>query len=129
MLYKPGACNIGKNEIKKRYAFGVAGFALTAVLLFLYLYYNVSVGLFILLIIPLFAGFEGFYQGRLHFCAGFGMAGKYDFKGTRNEAGRVKDRKQHRLDVLRSMSIHIYSLYSAETVIVLLLIIHGLLST
>ena len=39
-LYQPGECNLGKNEINKRYISGVVGFAVTIILTALLWYYN-----------------------------------------------------------------------------------------
>ncbi len=120
MLYKPGICNIGKNEIRKRYALGASGFILTAILFYLLYVYNFSTLWFVVLVFPMYLGFEGLYQGYFHFCAGFGMSGRYDFRGTRNEQGRVKNKKQHMQDLVRSMWIHVYSVWSAVFVTIVI---------
>ncbi len=127
MLYKPGVCNIGKNEIRKRYALAVLSFIITAVLFCLFYLYSFTTIWFVVLVFPLLFGFEGFYQGYLHFCAGFGMSRRYDFSGTRNEHGVVNDKKQHLKDLIRSMQINAYSIWSAVLVTILLVLLQAIL--
>ncbi len=127
MLYEPGVCNIGKNEIKKRYELAVSGFFLTALLFFLLYFYNFSAVWFVVLFVPLMFGFEGLYQGYLHFCAGFGMSGKYDFSGTKKEHGLVKDKQEHMRDMVKSMQINAYSVWSAVLVTILLMLLKAFL--
>ena len=121
MPYKAGVCNIGKTEIRKRYAFGAAGFVLAAIILVWMSVSGFSHTWFALLAIPLFAGFEGTYQGALHFCAGFGVTGRYDFLGTRKEYGKVTSQKEHKADIMMSLKIHAYSLWSAVLVTIVII--------
>ncbi len=123
MLYKAGVCNIGKTEIRRRYAFGIIGFVLAAIILVWMSVSGFSHTWFVLLAIPLFAGFEGTYQGALHFCAGFGMTGRYDFLGTRKEYGKVTSQKEHKADIVMSLRIHAYSLWSTVIAIIVIILL------
>jgi hypothetical protein len=114
--YKPGVCNIGKNETRKRYAMGAAGFIMAAA----FALGTVSAGLpgWVLLVsfIPLVIGFEGAYQGRFRFCAGFAAAGIYDFTGSGGSRKKVTGKEAHRKDMGMAFRIHAYSLVSGAVV-------------
>ena len=127
VTYEPGICNIGRTEIRKRYSFGAIGFILTVALFYYFMLSGMLTQWFVLLVIPLFAGFEGLYQGRMHFCAGFAMGGKYDLSGTRKDKGKVTNKTSHRLDITQAMKIHIYSLYSSELATVVLILLSAVL--
>jgi hypothetical protein len=87
-VYRPGACNIGVHERRRRYRLA-AGALLAAVG---YLAVVVVTGLpavFALgAFVPLSLGCEWCLQGRRSFCATLGFAGRYAFPGAR---GRVPD--------------------------------------
>jgi accessory gene regulator protein AgrB len=77
--YIPGVCNIGEAEIRMRAASGWAGLAGVIVLwAILALVHSAQVWrLFVFL--PASLAAAGFYQAALHFCAGFGMKGVFNF--------------------------------------------------
>ncbi len=113
--YRPGICNIGINEIRKRYAFGAIGLVLALLLAYL-LFSSSSPRIYRLaLFIPLFMAFEGFYQGYFGFCVGFATLGIYDFAGSGGGRGKAND-EQHRTDMARAMAINIYSALSGLAV-------------
>ncbi len=107
--YKPGVCNIGKNEIKKRYLFGIEGFVLFFFVVLVTRFYPLQFS-FLFLFISSLVGFEGIFQGHFRFCATFGLLGIYDFRGTSNEHGGVIKDKDRKKDVKAAILIHVYSL-------------------
>ncbi len=118
--YRPGVCNIGRNQARWRYLLGAIGFAAAV----LYVYWFVGSGLpdlyLAAVFFPLWVGFEGLLQGRMHFCATFGVMGVFDLRGSGGTRGRVADEEAHRLDLKRSIQIHLYSLAAAAIVTVTL---------
>ncbi len=119
--YKPGVCNIGKNEIRKRYAFGAAGFVIAAIISYVVFLLNLSHWALAFVFIALIMGFEGIFQGYFRFCAGFAAAGKYDLTGSGDSKGQVTDPGFHKKDMKKATDIHAYSIISA---IILLAIIY-----
>ncbi len=111
--YKPGVCNIGKTEIRKRYDLAAVGFAISAIVSYSILAFNFPRWWLFFSFIPLLIGFEGFYQGRFRFCAGFAAAGIYDFTGSGGSRSQVTDTKSHKEDMRQAMRIHAYSIISS----------------
>jgi len=118
--YVPGVCNIGKNEIRKRYALAVVGFAVAAVFSYAVLSYGLPRWALLLSFLPLMMGFEGFYQGYLKFCAGFAAAGIYDFAGSGGSRNKVANHESHTKDMGKAMRIHAYSIASCVIVAVII---------
>jgi hypothetical protein len=121
--YEPGACNIGKAEIRKRYALAVAGFLIAAAFAYAVAVSHMPRWALFFSAIPLILGFEGFYQGYLKFCAGFAAKGIYDFKGSGGERGKVKSKEEHWKDMKKAVMIHLYALISGAIVTVLVYIL------
>jgi hypothetical protein len=120
MEYQPGVCNIGKDEINKRYAFAAAGFVIAAILLYAIFSFAITRWALVFPFIALVMGFEGFYQGYLGFCAGFAARGVYDLSGSGGSKGKVKDAKSHRIDLDKATQIHVYSVVSGVIVIAII---------
>ena len=107
--YEPGVCNIGPAEIARRRRAGHIGLAAT-VILFVGL---VALGLphWTRLVLVLTAGMSatGYLQAALHFCAGFGAAGVYNF-GELGTTEHVTDPHARARDRMRSLQIGLASL-------------------
>ena len=114
--YRPGVCNIGKNEIRKRYAIGFVGLIIAAVLVYVIAWFSLPTWSLLVCFFPLFLGVEGFLQGYFKFCAGFASRSIFDFTGSSNEKGRVMDKEAHHLDMRKAMRIHLYSSVMAAVV-------------
>ena len=114
--YKPGVCNIGKNEIRKRYAFGAAGLALFAVLVYLLLSLSMPKIYLLSAFVPLVLAFEGIYQGYFGFCVGYASRGIYDLEGSGGGYGKVADTGSHKADMARANTITMYAVASALVV-------------
>jgi hypothetical protein len=104
--YKPGSCNIGKSEVRRRFRIGFTGLALMILLiLFIHWFHLPSVarlGLFI----PAFYAVSGFIQAFMKFCYIYGWKGIMSLTGRKkfekvNEPEYVrKDRRKATLLVL-----------------------------
>ena len=121
-IYEPGVCNIGKVEIRKRYAFGLIGFILTIILAIVFISLNIYLPWSLLItIIPLVLGFEGIFQGKAKFCAGFAARGIYDFNGSGGGRNKVSSDDDHRKDLKKANRIHLYSVISGLIILVIIL--------
>ncbi len=118
--YMPGVCNIGKAEIRKRYALAAVAFVISAILAAAIILFNWPRLVLLVLFIPLAMAFEGLYQGYFRFCAGFAAAGKYDLTGSGGKEGKVTDSKSHKTDMLKARQIHIYSVASSIIIAVII---------
>lgn len=118
--YKPGDCNIGKDEIRKRYGIAVAAFVVSAIVVYVIFLFNLPHWELLLTFIPLAMGFEGFYQGYFKFCAGFAAAGVYDFTGSGGSRKKVTDPESHRKDMRNARRIHIYSIISSIIIVAII---------
>lgn len=98
--YKPGVCNIGKDEIHYRrkvvgYGSAVVGAALYMMLAF----FDVPLWLYIIVAVPVFISVHGFNESKHKFCTGYARAGKYNMasevgftQDVISSASRKKDR-------------------------------------
>ncbi len=83
LTYRPGACNIGPQEIAYRRRSGYVGLAITAVLAVALVLVDAAPWLRLLVFLPLAGALVSLEQARRHFCAGFALAGIRNF-GTRD---------------------------------------------
>lgn len=96
--YRPGYCNIGTDERKKRYT--VAGISMVAALGYLgaVVVFALPSGLLLGLFALLSVAIEWYIQARTAFCARFALLGKYDFTGSGGAVGTVDDRADRAAD-------------------------------
>lgn len=118
--YRPGVCNIGKDEIRKRYAIGVAGGIIAGILAYGIFLFSLPTWSLLVCFVPLLLGAEGFYQGYFKFCAGFAARRIFDFSGSSNEKGEVTDKEAHDLDMRKAMRINLYSIVTAVIIAVVI---------
>lgn len=116
MDYQPGTCNIGKAETKKRAYLGMAGFVLAAAVMTGILYLQWSTLALGPLLLFFAIGFEGYFQTRYRFCAGFAVQGVYDVSEDGESRQEVTDEKAHREDIKKALKIHLYAIGSAMLV-------------
>lgn len=107
--YEPGVCNIGPAEIARRRRAGHAGLAVTVVLFAVLVALGVPHWARLVLIVPAAGSASGYLQAWLHFCAGFGSQGVYNF-GPLGTTQVVADRQARALDRLKSLRIGLASL-------------------
>jgi len=102
--YQAGVCNIGPAEIARRQRGGYLGLgAALALGMFLVLIDAPSVAR-LLVAIPLAAGFSGFIQARLRFCANYGWRGVRNL-GDIGSVQRVAEAASRTTDRRRSLEI------------------------
>lgn len=96
--YVPGNCNIGKEEITRRYRNGYLGiFVALAIMIIIHLTEDYQLKWIVL--IPVFYGLSGFIQARMHFCYAYGLSkifsvsGKQQFSRVKDEDAIQKDRR------------------------------------
>jgi hypothetical protein len=80
--YIPGVCNIGPAEIRTRKRLGWLGLVVTIVSWIFLVWIEAPVAWRVIIFIPAFLSANGYLQGFMHFCAGFGMQGLFNF-GTK----------------------------------------------
>jgi hypothetical protein len=102
--YRPGACNIGPAEIRRRQAAGVLGIVAALGLGALLLVFGAPPVARLLVALPLAAGFSGFLQARLHFCANYGWRGIRNL-GAIGDVERVEDAEARRADRRKALAI------------------------
>jgi len=111
--YVPGTCNIGPAEIRMRKRAGVFGLAATLLLWALFAGLRVPAPWNLLLFLPAAVGASGFLQAALHFCAGFGSRGLFNFGSEVGKTESVEQAEFRKLDQRKAREIGLYSgLYS-----------------
>jgi hypothetical protein len=107
--YKPGVCNIGPDEIARRRRAGHIGVLITYVGLAALLVVHAPPMARLLLALPAAAAASGYLQAWLHFCAGFGSRGVFNF-GRLGQTSTVADLGARTRDRARAIQIGLASL-------------------
>jgi hypothetical protein len=107
--YKAGSCNIGPAEIARRRMVGHLGLAATIVVLALLLLLHAPSWARLILVLTAGGAASGYLQAWLHFCAGFGSRGLYNFGPLGSEEQVVNPADRAR-DGARSTAIGLASL-------------------
>lgn len=81
--YKPGVCNIGPEEIQRRYRYGYWGVLLCLVLILVIEGFHIERTWRLLLCLPAGVSFTGLLQARQRFCLIYGLRGVFSVKGLR----------------------------------------------
>ncbi len=102
--YRAGVCNIGPAEIARRRRFGHIGLAATVALFAGLVAVGAPQPLRLIVALPAAGSASGYLQAFLHFCAGFGSSGVYNF-GSLGTAEVVTDPVARARD--RAMSLRI----------------------
>ena len=112
--YIPGICNIGPAEINKRRQSGWVGLVATILLWAAFWVFRVPAPWRLFLFFPAAMSATGFLQAALHFCAGFGSRGVFNFgpevgktETVEQVEFRQKDQRKARLILLYSVMIGI----------------------
>jgi hypothetical protein len=103
--YVPGVCNIGPAEIAQRRLFGWIGVVLTALLWAIFAVFGVAAPWRLFLFLPSGMAATGFLQAALHFCAGFGMRGVFNFGPEVGKTDNVMQAEFRRKDRARALGI------------------------
>ena len=106
--YRAGACNIGPAEISRRRRAGHVGLAATVALFVGLVAIGAPQPVRLLVALPAAGAASGYLQAFLHFCAGFGSRGIYNF-GSLGTTELVTDPAARARDMLMSARIGIGS--------------------
>lgn len=102
--YRPGACNIGPAEIRRRRRTGHVGLVATGALLALLVAIDAPSIARVLVAIPAMLSASGYLQAALKFCAGYAALGVFNF-GDAGERVEVRDADARRRDRARGLMI------------------------
>jgi hypothetical protein len=109
VVYEPGVCNIGPAEIARRRMFGHAALVISVIVLAALLATGAPHWMRLALVVTAAGSASGYLQATLHFCAGFGSTGVYNF-GPVGTVEPVVDRAARARDRRRSLQIGLASL-------------------
>ena len=85
------------------------GFLATIVLWVAFVWFGIPSGWRLLLFIPVFFSANGFLQGYMHFCAGFGMRGLYNFGTQVGKTDTVSQAEFRAKDRKKAQEIFLYA--------------------
>ena len=114
--YVPGVCNIGPAEIRMRKMLGWYGLIAAAILWGLLVWLHASAWWRIVMFVPLFFSANGFLQGAMHFCAGFGMRGLFNFGPKVGQTDTVQQAEFRAMDRKKSQQIFGYAFLIAVVI-------------
>jgi ferric-dicitrate binding protein FerR (iron transport regulator) len=106
--YRPGVCNIGPREIRRRRRTGHVGLAATVAILAVLLAIDAPPVARLLISLPAMISASGYLQAWLKFCAGFASIGIYNF-GETGDSVKVVDDAARAADRRRGLQISIAS--------------------
>jgi hypothetical protein len=106
--YRPGVCNIGPEEMARRRRAGHLGAAVSIATLAVLIVAGAPPISRLLVALPVAGAASGYLQAWLHFCAGFGSRGVFNF-GALGRTSAVADAESRARDRARSMQIGLAS--------------------
>jgi len=122
ILYSPGVCNIGPEEIARRRRVGWVGL-IVAILLFVALYgADVNPWWRLFIFFPAMFSASGFLQAYFHFCSGFARRGIFNF-GAVGKTENVTDGASKALDRRKGSQIASYAALIGAVVAILCVLI------
>jgi hypothetical protein len=117
--YIPGVCNIGPAEIRLRRQSGYIGLIVIVLMLVLFVLFHAPFWWRLLILLPAGVSSNGFLQAGMHFCAGFGMRGLFNFGDDTTKQETVEQAEYRRADRRKAMLILGYSLVISVIVFVI----------
>ena len=102
--YIPGACNIGKGEIRRRQVVALIGLALSISTLVTLISTDAPRGARLAIFIPLAIASIGWVQSRRKFCLAYGFMGTFNF-GKLGQLSRVADTASRAADRKTALTI------------------------
>ena len=107
--YRPGVCNIGPEEIRRRRRAGHVGILASLILLVILVAIGAPSLARLIVALPVAGAASGYLQAWLRFCAGFGSRGVFNF-GPLGRMEQVVDADARRRDRVRARQIGLASL-------------------
>jgi hypothetical protein len=104
--YSPGICNIGPAEIRRRRMAGHAALIVSVAVGALLVILGAPHWARFILFVPVAGSASGYLQAYLHFCAGFGSRGVYNF-GSVGTVEEVPDPVARSRDRFKSLQISV----------------------
>ena len=108
--YIPGVCNIGETEILARKRLGWIGLVATILVWGIVSYFGLNHYWLSMLVITASISATGFIQSYLHFCAGFGVKGLFNFGTELGHVETVQQQEFRSKDKKKALLIFAYSL-------------------
>ena len=102
--YIPGACNIGKGEIRRRQIVALIGLALSISSFITLISTNAPRGARLGIFVPLAVASIGWVQSRKKFCLAYGFMGTFNF-GKLGQLSKVADSASRAADRKTALSI------------------------
>jgi hypothetical protein len=102
--YIPGACNIGKGEVRQRQIVAIIGLVLSISILATLISINAPRSARLGLFIPLMVASVGWVQSRKKFCLAYGFMGTFNF-GKLGQLSKVADSASRAADRKTALSI------------------------
>jgi hypothetical protein len=117
--YRPGACNIGAAEIRRRRDTGIAMAAVTVVIAVALVAVGAPPWARLLVFFPAVGAAIGLLQARFRFCVAFALAGVRNF-GALGAPAKVTDADAHRADLVAAARLIGLSVAGAAAVAITL---------
>jgi hypothetical protein len=117
-------CNIGDAEIAQRNMIGWVGIGATIILGTILVYLHTALYWKLILFVPAFIGATGFLQAWMHFCAGFGMQGVFNFSSEVRKTDTVAQAEYRAMDRRKAIMIFIYAVLIAAAITALVCLIN-----
>ncbi len=122
IIYTPGVCNIGPEEIARRKRVGWIGLIATIILTALLFAFHAASVWRITVFLPAFVASSGFVQAYTKFCVAFGQAGVYNF-GPVGTTQTVADIQSKQRDTRRTVQLYAYILAIAVVITALAIVL------
>ncbi|MFB6094914.1 MAG: hypothetical protein ABEJ71_00480 [Halodesulfurarchaeum sp.] len=111
--YRPGACNIGRDERRKRRQMGVVGFGLALVVVVTMVAVSLPPAFGLVAGVFYFMGATGLLQARYGFCVYYGVAGEFNLGSLDRDPRTVTDASARARDRWRAIQLVTYALVVA----------------
>lgn len=121
--YRPGVCNIGANERRKRRLAGASSFAVAIAFVAAVFVFDLPTDVLLVTFVFLFGGFVGYFQARFGFCVAFAALARYDLSGSGGGAGTISEAEAVRRDRRQGVKI---VLYAAGAAAALTAVVYGI---
>ncbi|MEP6793054.1 MAG: hypothetical protein ABJB16_01920 [Saprospiraceae bacterium] len=120
--YQPGTCNLGKQEINRRFRIGFIGLGLMIILMLSITFFHLATIYKIFLFIPAFYSVSGFVQAFNKFCYIYGLKGVTSLTG-RKKFEHVSDEIFFKADRKKAFAIITITALSSAAMTILYILL------